>query len=135
MGCLAPSPDAGSHLRRALYFSEFSQVGAHARARYVLTAYIPLFLFLGGAIATLARRSRAASAVVLVFVLAFNLWTNLAFMWPLRPQERRAARAVIARRETSSAISTPTRPGRSSPTIRTKASSCSSSATARSCRP
>ena len=83
----------------ALYFSEFSQVGAHARARYVLTAYIPLFLFLGGAIATLARRSRAASAVVLVFVLAFNLWTNLAFMWPLRPQERARRAAVIARRE------------------------------------
>ena len=42
----------------ALYFSEFSQVGAHARARYVLPAYIPLFVFLGAALAALARRSQ-----------------------------------------------------------------------------
>ena len=42
----------------ALYFSEFSQVGAHARARYVLPAYIALFVFLGEALAALARRSR-----------------------------------------------------------------------------
>jgi len=83
----------------ALYFSEFSQMGAHARARYVLPAYIPLFVFLGAALAALARRSRVAAAVVLTFVLAFNLWTNLAFMWPLWPQERARRAAVIARRE------------------------------------
>jgi hypothetical protein len=74
-------------------------VGAHARARYVLPAYIPLFIFLGAALAALARRSRAAAALVLAFVLAFNLWTNLAFMWPLWPQERARRAAVIARRE------------------------------------
>jgi 4-amino-4-deoxy-L-arabinose transferase-like glycosyltransferase len=83
----------------ALYFSEFSQVGAHARGRYVLPAYIPLLVFLGAAIAALARRSRGAAGLVLAFVLAFNLWTNLAFLWPLRPEDRARRAAVIERRE------------------------------------
>jgi hypothetical protein len=83
----------------ALYFSEFGRVGEHARARYVLPAYIPLLLFLGAAIARLARSSRLLAGAVLAFVLAMNVWTNFAFLWPLHPDERARRAQEIANRD------------------------------------
>ena len=38
-------------------------------------------------------------AGLLAFVLAFNVWTNLAFLWPLQPNERARRGAVIAVRD------------------------------------
>ncbi len=83
----------------ALYVSEFNQVGAQARARYVLPAYIPLLLLVGAVIVRLARWSRVVAAAVLALVLAVNVWTNLAFLWPLQPAERARRGVVIANRE------------------------------------
>ncbi len=88
----------------ALYGSTFNLLWQMSRGRYLLPAYIPLLLFLGAAITRLARRSRLAAGTVLAFVLAFHLWTNLAYLWPLRPAERArrgaemAARAALAQR-------------------------------------
>ena len=77
----------------ALYVSTFNLLREMSRGRYVLTAYIPLLVFLGAAIARLGRRSRLAAGVVLAAILAFHLWTNLVYLWPLWPAER-ARRAV-----------------------------------------
>ena len=63
VGALAPPADARRHLP-ALYFSGFNLV-ADVAGRYLLPAYIPLFLFLGAAVARLARRSRLPAGVVL----------------------------------------------------------------------
>ncbi len=83
----------------ALYVSEFNRFGGQSRARYVLPAYIPLLLFVGAAIVWLSRRSRSAAGAVLAFVLAFNVWTNLGFLWPLQPVERAQRESVIANRD------------------------------------
>ena len=72
----------------ALYGSRFNILDDHSRGRYLLPAYIPLFLFLGAAIAWLARRSRLAASAVLTFVVAFQLWTNVEFLWPLWPEQQ-----------------------------------------------
>ena len=77
----------------ALYVSTFNLLRQMSRGRYVLTAYIPLLVFLGAAIARLGRRSRLAAGVVLAAILAFHLSTNLVYLWPLWPAER-ARRAV-----------------------------------------
>ena len=82
----------------ALYGSTFNLLEQMSRGRYLLPAYIPLLLFLGAAVARLARRSRWAAGVVLGFVLAFNLWTNLIYLSPLRPDERARRSAEIAAR-------------------------------------
>jgi 4-amino-4-deoxy-L-arabinose transferase-like glycosyltransferase len=83
----------------ALYGSEFGRSGGAERGRYVLPAYIPLLLLAGALIARIARRSRAAGAAVLAGLLAFNLWTTAAFLWPFRPDERARRAAEIAGRE------------------------------------
>jgi 4-amino-4-deoxy-L-arabinose transferase-like glycosyltransferase len=83
----------------ALYFSEFGRVGEHARARYVLPAYIPLLLVVGAAIVRLSRSSRLLAGAVLAFLLAMNVWTNLAFLWPFNPDERARRVQEIANRE------------------------------------
>jgi 4-amino-4-deoxy-L-arabinose transferase-like glycosyltransferase len=88
----------------ALYGSTFNLLRQMSRGRYLLPAYIPLLLFLGAAIARLARRSRLAAGAMLAIVLLFHLWTNLGYFWPLRPAERArraaemAARAALAQR-------------------------------------
>ncbi len=81
----------------ALYLSTFNILDDGSRGRYLLPAYIPLFLFLGAAVARLGRRSRALAGAALTFVLAFNLWTNLEFLWPLDPPKRawRADRMAV----------------------------------------
>jgi 4-amino-4-deoxy-L-arabinose transferase-like glycosyltransferase len=87
----------------ALYGSTFNLLQQWSRGRYLLPAYIPLLIFLGAAIARLGRWSRWAAGMVLAFVLAFNLWTNFIYFWPLRPEERArrggdiAARHALAR--------------------------------------
>lgn len=83
----------------ALYGSTFNLPWQMSRGRYLLPAYIPLLLFLGAAIARLARRSRLAAAAALSVVLVFHLWTNLGYFWPLRPGERARRGAGIASRE------------------------------------
>lgn len=94
----------------ALYGSEFGQAGGAERGRYVLPAYIPLLLLVGALLARLARMSRAAVAAVLAGLLAFNLWTNAAFLWPFRPAERArraaeaAGRTALARHLTAEGV-------------------------------
>jgi hypothetical protein len=83
----------------ALYGSRFNILDDHSRGRYLLPAYIPLFLFLGAAIAWLARRSRLAAGAVLTFVVAFQLWTNVEFLWPLHPDKQAWRAGQIATRE------------------------------------
>jgi 4-amino-4-deoxy-L-arabinose transferase-like glycosyltransferase len=83
----------------ALYGSTFNLLWQMSRGRYLLPAYIPLLLFLGAAIARLARRSRPAAGVALAFVLAFNVWTNFGYLWPIQPVERARRRAQIAVRQ------------------------------------
>ena len=83
----------------ALYGSRFNVLDDDSRGRYLLPAYIPLLLFLGAAIARLARRSRLAAGAVLAFVLAFHLWTNLEFLWPLQPDKQARRATEIATRE------------------------------------
>ena len=83
----------------ALYLSSLNTLNDWSRGRYVLPAYIPLFLLLGAAIVRVARRSRLLAGAVLMFVLAFHLWTNLDFLWPLHPAERERRGAEIAVRE------------------------------------
>jgi 4-amino-4-deoxy-L-arabinose transferase-like glycosyltransferase len=82
----------------ALYGSTFNLLQQMSRGRYLLPAYIPLLIFVGAAIARLAGRSRWAAGVVLAFVLAFNLWTNFVYFWPLHPAERARRRAEISAR-------------------------------------
>jgi hypothetical protein len=83
----------------ALYGSTFNLLWQMSRGRYLLPAYIPLLLFLGAAIARLGRRSRPAAGLALAFVLAFHVWTNLGYLWPLQPVERARRRAEIAVRQ------------------------------------
>jgi hypothetical protein len=79
----------------ALYVSTFNLLRQMSRGRYLLTAYIPVLVFLGAAIARLGRRSRLAAGVVLAGVLAFHVWTNLVYLWPLWPAERARRAAEI----------------------------------------
>ena len=83
----------------ALFGSRFNVLDDDSRGRYLLPVYIPLFLFLGAAITRLARRSRLSAGAVLAFVLAFHLWTNLDYLWPLRPDERARRGVEMANRE------------------------------------
>jgi Dolichyl-phosphate-mannose-protein mannosyltransferase len=83
----------------ALYGSTFNLLGQMSRGRYLLPAYIPLLIFLGAAIARLARRSPLGAGAVLAFVLAFHVWTNLGYLWPLWPDERARRGAEIAARQ------------------------------------
>ena len=83
----------------ALYVSGFNVPNDGSRGRYVLPAYIPLFLLLGAAIARLARRSRPAAGAVLAFVLVFHLWTNVDYLWPLHPAQRARYGAEAAARD------------------------------------
>ena len=50
------------------------------------------------AIVRLSRRSRVLAGAVLALVLAFHLWTNSIYLWPLRPEERARRGAEIAAR-------------------------------------
>lgn len=82
----------------ALYVSRFGVELDHESSRYVLPLYVPLLLAVACLVARLARRTRAVAAVVLAFVLGFNLWTHERFLWPLQPAERAVrARAIAAR--------------------------------------
>jgi hypothetical protein len=81
-----------------LYASQYVAGFDHETARYVLPVYIPLLLFAGELVAEVGRRSRPAAAVLLGGLLAFNLWTNAAFMWPLHPAERARRAAQVAER-------------------------------------
>jgi hypothetical protein len=83
----------------ALYASGLNVLDDDSRGRYLLPAYIPLLIFLGAAIAGLAGRSRLAAGAVLTFVLAFHLWTNLDYLWPLWAEQRARRGAEIAERE------------------------------------
>jgi 4-amino-4-deoxy-L-arabinose transferase-like glycosyltransferase len=83
----------------ALYPSTLNILDDHTRGRYLLPACIPLFLFLGVAIDRVARRSRLAAGAALTFVLAFNVWTNVEFLWPLWPSQRAWRAGQIAIRE------------------------------------
>ena len=83
----------------ALYLSGFNIINDDSRGRYVLPAYIPLFLLLAAGIQRLARWSRPAAATVLAFVIIFNIWTNLDFMWPLHPDERARRDGMVAARQ------------------------------------
>ncbi len=82
----------------ALYGSTFNLLRQMSRARYLLPAYIPLLVFVGAAIVRLSRRSRVLAGAVLALVLAFHLWTNWIYLWPLRPGERARRGAEIAAR-------------------------------------
>lgn len=82
-----------------LYAARFEPVFNHESARYVLPVYIPLLLFAGALIARLWRRSSAVATALLAGLLAFNVWTNLDFMWPLHPEERAHRAAHIAERQ------------------------------------
>jgi 4-amino-4-deoxy-L-arabinose transferase-like glycosyltransferase len=83
----------------ALYLSGFNTLNDWSRGRYLLPAYIPLFILLGAAVVRLGRRSRLLAGVVLAFVLAFHFWTNLDFLWPFDRAERARRGAEIAVRE------------------------------------
>src|SRR5262249_17951389 len=82
-----------------LYVSSFASRFDHESSRYVLPAYIPLFLAVAALVVRLWRQSRVAGAALLAFLLAFNVWTNLEFMWPLHPAERAARAAHIGGRQ------------------------------------
>jgi hypothetical protein len=84
----------------ALYGSSFNAVQEPSRARYLLPAYVPLFLFVGAAISRVARRSRLVAWVGLAFLLGFNVWNNFEFLWPLHPAERARRAVAIGTRET-----------------------------------
>ncbi|MBI3455289.1 MAG: discoidin domain-containing protein [Candidatus Rokubacteria bacterium] len=68
-------------------------------ARYILPVYIPLFLFAGALVARAWRRWRLAGIALVTFLLVFNLWTNLAFMWPLDAAERASRAKHMADRQ------------------------------------
>lgn len=67
--------------------------------RLVLPIYIPCLLFVGALVVRLWRRSRVWGAALLGFLLAYNVWTNVPFMWPLIPVERARRSAHIAARQ------------------------------------
>ena len=69
----------------ALYFSPLAQRLARDSPRYVLPAYIPLFVCAGALIAWAGRRSRVLGVGLLAALMAFHLWTHAAFLWPLLP--------------------------------------------------
>jgi len=68
-------------------------------ARYILPVYIPLFLFVGALVARLWRRWRFAGVSLVAFLILFNLWTNLSFMWPLDAAERARRAKHVADRQ------------------------------------
>jgi len=81
-----------------LYVSALAREVDHETARYVLPVYIPLLLCAAVLVVRLWRRSRVAGAVVLAYLLAFDLWTHGHFFWPLDPDERARRATVIATR-------------------------------------
>jgi hypothetical protein len=82
-----------------LYASRYVGDFDHETARYVLPVYVPLLAFAGALIARVAERARAVAVALLLGLLAFNLWTNVAFLWPLDAAERGRRREHVARRE------------------------------------
>src|SRR5262249_18724848 len=58
----------------------------------------PLLAAAGGLVAWVGRRSRPAAGLLLAGLLAFDLWTNAAFMWPLDAPERARRAALVAAR-------------------------------------
>jgi hypothetical protein len=91
LGALSLSPGLGA-------------LGHGASARYILPIYVPLLVCAGALVARAWRRSRALGGGLLVFLLAFHLWTLAEFLWPLSPALRAreatlsAARVAVAER-------------------------------------
>ena len=69
----------------ALYFSPLAGDLERDSSRYILPAYIPLFVCAGALVARAGRRSRVLGAGLLAFLLVFALWTHAGFLWPLLP--------------------------------------------------
>ncbi len=69
----------------AVFVSGHAGEFVHDASRYTLPAYIPLLVCAGGLVVRAGRRSRALGTSVLAFLLIFAAWTNLGFLWPLRP--------------------------------------------------
>jgi len=82
-----------------LYTSGFARSFDHESARYVLPVYIPLFLYVGALVVRLWRRSHVGGAALLVFLVAFDLWTNARYMWPFDAGERVRSAGYMAVRE------------------------------------
>jgi 4-amino-4-deoxy-L-arabinose transferase-like glycosyltransferase len=72
----------------ALYFSPLAADLERDSSRYILPAYIPLFVCAGALVARAGRWSRTLGAGLLAFLLAFALWTHAGFLWPLSPALR-----------------------------------------------
>src|SRR5262249_57475068 len=72
---------------------------AQERPRCVLPVYPPPLAAAGALGAGLGRRSRLAAGLLLAGLLAFDLWTNAPFMWPLAAAERARRAAHIAARD------------------------------------
>jgi 4-amino-4-deoxy-L-arabinose transferase-like glycosyltransferase len=82
-------------LHASRYVDRFDQ----DTSRYVLPVYIPLMVAAGALVARVARRARLAGVALLLGLLAFNVWTNAGFLWPLDPGERARRRLHVERRE------------------------------------
>ena len=88
----------------ALYLSPLAEILERDSSRYILPAYIPLFVCAGAMVARAGRRSRALGAGLLAFLLVFALWTHARFLWPLsrglraRQADQRAAVDVVRQR-------------------------------------
>lgn len=67
--------------------------------RYVLPAYISLLPLAAAFVVRVGRRSRPLGALLLAFLLAYNVWTNWPALWPFLASERAWRAAHVASRE------------------------------------
>jgi hypothetical protein len=81
----------------AVYFSRHTRTLTAEVSRYALPAYIPLLVAAGALVTRVSRRSRAAGAGLLAFLLLFAGWTHVRFLWPLSPTMRARESAARAR--------------------------------------
>ena len=70
----------------AVYVSRHVAVFNQDVTRYAMPAWTPLLLFAAGLVVRLGRWRLVAGGTLLAGLLGFNLWTHVAFAWPLDPE-------------------------------------------------